>query len=396
MSLGFVGIGNQARAQTISAFNIKTVPENYRLVNDPVIWDSVSVENVTTYSWGNESFKGWYFHPHWEIVVSLSIRSTSGITYSAAYSRDVDGARLSGGGWSDVPKLPTNYPTWNQKTLLETGSFSMASMPTMNQFPYERDQIMAALNAFIGSKGGFLPLPPPDPNDRRVLSVPLLFVHGKGEDAESFGTTYARRDCYNPQVQRVNTPKVMIRDKIGRNEMGMRDTSWWPTLFVTGVTVVCHDTTTMSKDLDSVDYAIPGLGGISMTTPEKWPTIRPFMKVKDDPLPRKFALVWGLFDGSRTTPGIGRTVTNMDSLLDSALTLPDTIAPISVQYAGAWWKIVRRDVSYQEMTKGRVFRDTLSIGKMVFKKIIVAGLFIRCRPGHHRSHGTPGSSLRLA
>lgn len=58
ISLGFVGIGNKASAQTITAFDIKTVPENYRLVNDPVIWDSVSVENVTTYSWGNASSLG--------------------------------------------------------------------------------------------------------------------------------------------------------------------------------------------------------------------------------------------------------------------------------------------------------------------------------------------------
>ncbi|QQS07047.1 MAG: hypothetical protein IPK50_09170 [Fibrobacterota bacterium] len=238
----------------------------------------------------------------------------------------------------------------------------------MNQFPYERDQIMAALNAFIGSRGGFLPLPPPDPNDRRVLSVPLLFVHGKGEDAESFGTTYARRDCYNPQVQSIKAPNIVIRDRIGLNGMGVLDTTWWPTMFVSGVTVVCHDTTTMSKDFDSVDYAIPGRDGLTMTN-ATWFSTRPFMKVQDYPLTRRLSLVWGLFDGNRTTPGIGRTVTNIDSLLDSALTLPDTITPFSVQYAGAWWKIIRRDVSYQEMTKGRLFRENL--GTRVFKRSLV-------------------------
>jgi len=362
-----LGMGSRAEAQSITAFDIKSVPENYRLVNDPVIWDSVTVNSVITASWGNAS--ALYFHPHWAIEVQLEIRATSGVVYSAAYGRTVDGARLGPDPtYSDMAKSWTGYPGWNQKTLLETGSFSMVSAPTMNQFPYERDQIMAALNAFIGSRGGFLPLPPPDPNDRRALSVPLLFVHGKGEDAESFGTTYARRDCYNPQVQTVGAPSVVIREKIGPNWKGVVDTTWWPTMFVPGVTVACSDTTTMTKDLDSVDYAIPGMEGLSMVNTDGLPA-RPFMKVHDFPLTRRFALVWGLFDGNRTTPGIGRTITNMDSLLDSVLTLPDTILPISVQYDGSWWKIVRRDVSYQEMTKGRVFRE--SLGRAVLKNSLV-------------------------
>lgn len=389
LGIALLGLVTHALAvdPRIEYLRVRTAPENYNMTSAPVVWADLVIDDLYSGYWGNLN-RPW-FHPHWDVHVDFHFTSVNGITYEGRYVHQYDGSR------SFAPLNMTGDVDYQKTTYLPASDYrSVLESNRILKFSNEQANLVAAINAWVVSNwSGMLQLPPPDPNDRRKLAIPVLFIHGAGDSASRWGVSYARRQCRPVEYRQLVAPRLQFysfsstkmvqkyaanpstgalepqyrTDRYGKKIPVMESvpaTRWKSYLDFDGIQTSCDDGSIY--DAPSFwfrDWVQPGVW--DPTEESAFPESSPLSQISVDAAGKTLRIAVAV--PSSVDPGTIAAPADpsieMTELLKTASTSPMgwTKAISVVSWGGKWWTIHRVDFSYERLASSARFDQELNV-----------------------------------